>query len=113
MSNDNNFKFDPVQLMLKVNDHSNKLKHLEELLKDHFTEDNRKFREVQVLMENLSKATAGLNDTLKEFKNKYEGGKWVALRFWTALTLVGGTAYALGQQNAPAAKVVAGIIGGG
>lgn len=84
----NDFKFDPVQLMLKVNDHSNKLEHLEEMLRNHVDEDQKNFAEVRARMERLAEATEKLDDTIDKFVNQTKGAQWAAAKLWALVLAV-------------------------
>lgn len=72
-------KFNEMELILKVNDHSNDIKMLKEYIETIKEENKRQDR----IMSELGKSLTEVNNTLSAFSNKVEGARWAMLKFWS------------------------------
>lgn len=91
------FKFDPVQLMLKVNDHSNGLAHLKEMLSEHIADDKESFEKMRKRMERLAEATEKLEDSIDRLIHQTEGAMWATGKFWAAIVFFSGISFSLAK----------------
>lgn len=92
------FEFKPDELMLKVNDNSNKLAHLEFLINQHIEfsaksklDTTEALMDIKVSLKELNKKVDSEVKIRQDFMNQSKGALWVSGKFWILLTAFGGT----------------------
>jgi len=92
------FEFKPDELMLKVNDNSNKLEHLQSLIAQHMDfsaktklELKESILEIKSDLKELSRKVDSEVKIRQDFMNQSKGALWVSGKFWILLTAFGGT----------------------